>query len=248
MSDEFRLTRADLRTVDRIAVEVYEIPSAVLMENAGRGAAECMLALWSEVESARNAARALSPSRSVAIFCGPGNNGGDGGVVARHLANEGVHVDVFVTESADTLRGDALLQRRILERMRLPLHDVSSHAAIARAEIALAGAEVLVDALLGTGFHGDVRPKIARVIEWLNSERERRLARVVALDLPSGLDCDSGETAHPTVSADLTVTFAARKIGFDSPTARAVLGEVRVVPIGVPLEILERVRTGGKRL
>jgi NAD(P)H-hydrate epimerase len=236
MSDELRLTRAQSREIDRIAIEEYGMPSAVLMENAGRGAAEYVLELASD-------ARCLERANlgSVAVFCGPGNNGGDGGVVARHLANAGVHVEVFTTESSDVLRGDAALQRRIVERMRIPVHDISSAEALAGAEMVLARADVLVDALLGTGFQGEMRPKIARVIERLNRLRSERAVRVVALDLPSGFDCDSGALARSTVIADLTVTFAARKVGFDAASARAVVGDVRVASIGVPLQILERV-------
>jgi len=239
-SDEPRLTRAELRELDRLAVEELGIPSCVLMENAGRGASECVLAFAREMqlELATEGARDLC----IAVFCGPGNNGGDGGVVARHLANAGVRVGVLCTEPMEVLRGDALLQRRIVERMHLPVHDVSTAEGLANARAVIDEAHVLVDGLLGTGFEGVVRPKIARVIDAIVAARTRSRARVVALDLPSGLDCDRGETAEPCVVADLTVTFAAQKVGFDRAAARQVLGRVEVVSIGAPLALLARAR------
>jgi NAD(P)H-hydrate epimerase len=253
------LTRAALREIDRRATEEYGIPSAVLMENAGRGAAEWVLRSWpnaSPAVPARSPSQATvrdssdasvgsaAPSlkeRRVAIFCGPGNNGGDGGVVARHLANAGLHVDVLSTEAAATLRGDAALQRHIVERMKLALHDVATEEGLERARAVIESADVIVDGLLGTGFEGEVRPKIARVIRRINAVRAQRSCFVVALDLPSGLECDRGRPADPTVVADLTIAFVAAKPGFDNALARAVLGRVVVVPIGAPMELIERV-------
>jgi NAD(P)H-hydrate epimerase len=254
MKDSLRLTRAELREVDRLATEECGIPSSVLMENAGRGAAECVLGLWLEPSriaaalaggGADGDARSADPrsARRIAILCGAGNNGGDGAVVARHLSNAGLLVDVFATESRAALRGDAALQRLILERMMIRVHDISSAAGLEATAAVLASADVLVDALLGTGFEGEVRPKLARVIERINALRSAGGRTVVALDLPSGLDCDSGVAARPTVTADLTVTFVARKAGFDAPAARAVLGVVHVATIGAPAEAIERARS-----
>jgi NAD(P)H-hydrate epimerase len=264
-TDPVSLTRAELREIDRLATEEIGIPSCVLMENAGRGAAEIVLASWREerfsiverrgdrasVRSSAStrtsaAARASSSARPedhrVAVFCGPGNNGGDGGVVARHLANAGARVELFYTERAESLKGDAALQRRIVERMGLRIHDVSEAAGLERSRDALQSAGLLVDGLLGTGFQGEIRPTIARAIAEILELRARGGAIVVALDLPSGLDADRGIPADPTVVADLTITFSAPKVGFDRPGARAVLGRVEVAPIGVPPELVDRVR------
>jgi len=227
-----RLSRAQVRALDRLALEEYGLAGAVLMENAGRGASEHVLA-------------ALAGDARVAIVCGPGNNGGDGGVVARWLANAGVAVDVLATHGLAKLDGDAALQRRIVERMRIPVHELSAGDA---ARDALARADLVVDALLGTGFEGEVRPNIARAIDLVNDWRQARLARglngvhVVALDVPSGLDCETGIPSRPAIVADLTVTFAAWKIGFDAEPARGVLGRVVVASIGTPHELAERVR------
>lgn len=201
-----RLTRAELALLDRIAAEEYGLPTAVLMENAGRGAAEEVLAMLA------------GSNARVAVFAGPGNNGGDACVLARHLANAGVGVELLATRRGEHLRA--------VERSGIPVHDASTVETIP--------GEILVDGLLGTGFRGEMRPGIAALVEALNRRRERTGARVVALDLPSGLDADTGRPAHPTVVADVTVTFAAWKVGFDAPEAKPFLGRVVVVGIGVP--------------
>jgi len=215
-----RLTRDELALLDRLACQELGLPSVVLMENAGRGAAEAVLGLR---------------PRRVAVFSGGGNNGGDACVVARHLANAGVDVSVLATHPLVDLRGDAALMRRAVECLGVPVHD-------AAAEKAFEHADVLVDGLLGTGFRGTMRPATARVVEALNERREAGGVSIVALDLPSGLDADTGRAARPTVSADLTVTFAALKVGFDAPAARPFLGRVVLATIGVPSSLIERVR------
>ena len=240
MHDTLRLSRDQVRAIDRLAIEEYGIPGIVLMENAGRGSADRILGVASEQR-----ANGVRETQRVAVFVGPGNNGGDGCVVARHLWNAGIAVEIFATESADAASGDAAVQRRIVERMRIPLHDVATEAALALLRAQLAQFDVLVDALLGTGFHGEVRPKIARVIEAIDRARRERRARggacsVVAIDVPSGLDCDTGRASNATVVADRTLTFVAQKIGFDAPGAGDFLGQVEVVSIGAPKELIAR--------
>ncbi len=235
MDDAPGLTRAELARLDRLACEEYGLPGAVLMENAGRGAAEEVLALSAD------------RARRVAVIAGPGNNGGDACVLARHLANAGVEIEVFAANPLEELSGDAAIMRRAVERMGIPVHDVSSEAGLARARPALERATVVVDGLLGTGFRGEVRPKIARLIEAVNACRRERGAAIVALDLPSGLDADTGKPSQPTVMADLTVTFAALKVGFDAPEAKPCLGRVVLATIGAPAALLDRVRSEGPR-
>lgn len=230
------LTRAQLAELDRRASEEYGLPGAVLMENAGRGAAEHVLALL----AARHG-RGQSAAR-VAVLCGPGNNGGDGCVVARHLANAGIAVEIFATHALEDLKGDAAIMRRAAEKMGVPIHDVASAEAFEAARSLLARGDVFVDGLLGTGFRGEVRPAIARIIQVVNDLRANRGVGVVALDLPSGLDCDTGRPSGATVRADLTVTFAAPKVGFEAAIARPFLGSVVVATIGAPAVLVERVR------
>ena len=226
------LSRAELAELDRVAIERYAIPGVVLMENAGRGACEVVLE--------RLAARG-SPAGPVGIVCGPGNNGGDGWVVARHLAIAGVEVALAASGPASALGGDAATMRAIVDRMRLEVDDLSVEPGPARARERFERCGLLVDALLGTGFTGGaVRPTVARAIRWLvelAGPRGARRREVVALDLPSGLDADLGTAADPAVEADRTVTFAAPKLGFAAPGAVRWTGEVRLAGIGVPGEI-----------
>jgi NAD(P)H-hydrate epimerase len=218
-----RLSRAELARLDLLASERCGLPSAVLMENAGRGAADEVLGLLA------GRGRAL-------LLAGPGNNGGDAYVVARHLANAGVEVRVFATVPLAHLRGDAAIMRRALESLGIAVEDAGAEDV--RAE--LERCAVVVDGLLGTGFRGGMRAPIAGLVDLVNAARERNPLAVVALDLPSGLDADSGVPARPTIRADVTVTFAAWKIGFDAPEAQPWLGHVVLKSIGVPTDLLDR--------
>ena len=216
MSAEF-LTRAQLRELDRRAIDDFGVPGIVLMENAGRGAAEVLLR--------------LGVRGRVVICCGKGNNGGDGFVIARHLANRSVPVQALLFCPPEELTGDAAINQRIVARLKLPL-TVFAGAELALPAVAreLAAAEWVVDALFGTGLRGAVRSPLDRVIEAINACP----ARVLAVDIPSGLDCDTGQPLGATVRAAHTATFAAWKVGFANPEARAWLGKVHLVDIGVP--------------
>jgi NAD(P)H-hydrate epimerase len=167
----------------------------------------------------------------VAIVCGSGNNGGDGCVVARHLALAGCEVELFHTHAASELRGDAALARAMVERMRLPAFELRDQRDLARAAERWNAAAVLVDALLGTGSAGAPRERLAHVIDAFNAASA---PLKVALDLPSGLDCDTGEAPGACVRADMTVTFVAEKLGFANPRAAPLLGRVVVAGIGAP--------------
>jgi NAD(P)H-hydrate epimerase len=211
------LSRDEVRAVDRRAIEEFGVPGVVLMENAGRGAAELLLA--------------LGIHGRVAICCGKGNNGGDGLVIARHLDNYGVPVSVLLFARPEELTGDAAINQRIVAASGLPLVvHAGSTVDLEAVRRELAGAEWVVDALFGTGLTGTVRPPLDGVIAAINDSG----SRVLAVDIPSGLDCDTGQPLGPTVRAHRTATFVAPKKGFAAPSARAWLGQVHVLPIGAP--------------
>lgn len=214
-----RLTSAQAREVDRCAIEDLGLPGIVLMENAGRGAAEVVLDLLRE--------RALAGP--VGILCGPGNNGGDGFVLARHLEIAGVASCVVAT--SERSRGDAGLARSVLERSGKPVLPFREPLD-AEVRAALDRCTLVVDALLGTGAHGEPKEPIAGAIALVNELGASR--PVVALDLPSGIDADTGAVAGRSVRADVTVTFAALKLGFSGTAARARAGRIVVASIGVP--------------
>jgi len=208
------------------------------MENAGRSAAQEILRLRREQE-----AKGLG---RVVVLVGPGNNGGDACVAIRHLSNAGVAVDAFSSEAprdrAGTPRDAAVLMRRVVERMGIGVNAACDEPGLLLLSSSLASASVIVDGLLGTGFRGEARPEMARVIEAVNAAARTTGASVVALDLPSGLDADTGRPSLSTVVAHLTVTFAARKLGFDAPEAQPYIGRIVVATIGAPAELIQRVR------
>lgn len=215
------LSREEVRSLDVLAADEYGLPTLVLMENAGRAAADRLVEL------------AGGPPPRVLILCGPGNNGGDGGVVARHLEARGWDVSVVWLADPARLRGDALAQWEILERSGIPQEAVADATGL-DARIAAAG--WVVDGLLGTGLTRPVEGPIRDAIEALN----RSGRPVLALDLPSGLDADSGRPLGAAVRARATVTFAARKLGFDAPGASDYTGDVTVADIGLPGALIRR--------
>lgn len=214
------LTREQARAIDRLAASEFGMSGLVLMENAGRGAADklCQLGI----------------SGPVVIACGKGNNGGDGFVIARHLDLRRHAVKVLLWADPIELTGDAAVNYQILSRCDVPIHVFSREHDPVSLAADLAGADWIVDALLGTGSRGEPRPPLDQVIAQLNASPARRMA----VDLPSGLDCDTGQAATSTIRADYTCTFVAPKAGFTSPEARAYLGEVTVIDIGAPRKLL----------
>lgn len=222
MMNDLIFDREACRAVDRAAVEEYGIPGIVLMENAARGAAEVVLRILDQVvPGSRDAARIL-------IVCGRGNNGGDGFAIARHLHN--AHVEPTIVPLGEPRPdSDAALNLAICRNMNLKIIDQSD---INRAgEFAL-----LVDAIFGTGLDRPVTGRAAEMIERIN----RCASPVVAIDVPSGLDCDSGHPLGVAVRATHTITFLGLKRGFLSEAVRRYTGRMHVVQIGAPRELLQR--------
>lgn len=222
------LTREQVRAVDLRAIRDYALPGIVLMENAGRNAAHLMVGLAS--------IDPLDRPLRVAIACGRGNNGGDGFVIARHLENLGAEVKLLLACDPAAYRGDAAVNHAVAVRAGIPIHQLESAPAAAWSA-ALAGSEWVVDALLGTGSSGAPRGAVATAIRAINDIRATG-SRVLAVDLPSGLDCDTGLAAGDCIRADVTATFVARKVGFDAPGAATFTGTIHVLDIGVPRRLL----------
>ncbi len=218
------LTREQARRIDRLAEQQLGLPSLVLMENAAINATAAIIDLLDD-------RLGIGPADArVAVVCGGGNNGGDGYAIARHLHTWGAAVTLYAAKPIDELKGDAATNAAVCRNMRLPIVENPDN----RPKV-----DLVVDALLGTGFHGEVRPPIDRWIRWIN---ERSGPAVVAIDVPSGLDADRGKPADPTIRADLTVTFVDEKAGFASPEAATYLGHVRVAEIGVSPDLVDSVR------
>lgn len=214
------LRRDEVRAIDTVAAERFGLPTLVLMENAGRGAAD-----W------------LSPrlgTGTALILCGPGNNGGDGGVVARFLDLAGATVRCVWYADPGRLAPDAAVQHRIVAAAGIAQHDRPGPVDRAELDRWLQQADWVVDGLLGTGLSRPVAGPLRAVIEAVNAAGKP----VLALDLPSGLDADTGQPLGLAVRATATVSFVAPKLGFAAPGASSWTGPVSVVPIGVPRRLL----------
>ena len=209
------LTRDQVRRVDELAVSRYHIRSLILMENAGRNATAII-------------DRVYGPNGRAFIVCGPGNNGGDGLVIARHLHSVGWTVRVHLAADGDRLAPDTRTNFEIVSAMGMETDATLDSAAD----------EIVVDALLGTGFAGTVRQDAAALIERINAVPKRA---AVAVDVPSGLDCDTGLPGGVAVRADLTITFVAAKPGLLQPLAANWVGKLEVADIGAPPELIEEV-------
>jgi NAD(P)H-hydrate epimerase len=218
--DRPALTREQSRELDRRAIEDFGISGLVLMENAGRGCVDVL--------------ERLGINGPVVVLCGKGNNAGDGFVIARHLEIRGYTCRILLLGRGDELHGDAATSFAILHKTRVPIvEQVESFNDHSR------DAAWIVDALLGTGAQGEPRPPFDAAIDWINDRPAQ--AKVLAVDVPSGLDCDTGQPATHTVRADHTCTFAAMKTGFMQPAAKAFTGTIHVCDIGVPPRLIEEV-------
>ena len=219
------LSREESRRVDELAMAAGT-SGITLMENAGRG---CVGKLNEH------------DVKSAVVLCGTGNNGGDGFVIARRLAIQGATVKILVCGEPNRIFGDAKVNFEIAKNIDLIIKFVDcewDEERIADELKSVQGqrSEWIIDCLLGTGAQGNPRPPTDTVIRIANTIEAKKLA----VDVPSGLDCDTGKPGNPTFKADLTCTFVAKKKGFQSLEALPYLGTIQVVTIGVPVAILEQ--------
>lgn len=217
------LSREQCRAVDRRAIDEYGVSGLVLMENAGRGAAELLISLG-----------ARGP---VAICCGRGNNAGDGFVIARHLDLHGIPARICLRGEPSELTPDAAANFHIAQQSGIPIELFGNHLDVERLRAQIVDADWLVDALLGTGAQGEPRPPISDMIDEMN----RSGLPILAVDVPSGLDCETGKASQQTVRARHTCTFVAAKRGFMVPEAAEYLGQLHVLHIGAPRKLVEEI-------
>ena len=217
------VTGPQMAAIDQSAIEEHGIPSLDLMEQAGAEVVEVIRDRWEGLEDL-----------TVSIICGKGNNGGDGLVVARHLHDAGVPVAVFLTSPADSLSPDAA---RNLQRLEPCGITVQPFPAERGAEL-LRETDVVVDALLGIGAKGAVRPDLATVIGAMNGSGRP----VVSVDMPSGVDADTGQAPGHCVNASVTVTFGLAKVGQLLFPGRSFCGDLELAEIGFPQESIDACR------
>jgi NAD(P)H-hydrate epimerase len=204
------LTAAQMREADRRAIQELGIPGAVLMNNAGA-------AVFQEIDRG-----------PVGVVCGKGNNGGDGFVVARLALLAGRDAFVVLVAEREQIQGDALTFMSVYENLGGEIICAPDEASVAEAMQELDDCAVVVDALLGTGISGEVHGAPRAAIEaWPH-------VRTISVDLPSGLDADTGEPCGCCVKADVTVTFQYAKCGIENPASHPYLGRLTIADIGIP--------------
>ncbi|MHC4534911.1 MAG: NAD(P)H-hydrate epimerase [Planctomycetota bacterium] len=214
------MTKDQVREVDSWAINTLGIPGVVLMENAGRSCAELIKEKFKGITQPK-----------VCIFCGTGNNGGDGYVIARHLLNSGFKVIVVICGDHQKIKGDAKINLDILEKLSQPIEQLNlkDDDVPVRVKDFTADADMIVDGLFGTGLTGPLRDDYIQLIESINACD----CPILAVDIPSGMDCDSGQPLGAAVRAACTITFVAVKKGFVSECAASYTGEIYVASIGV---------------
>lgn len=216
-------TAAEIREIDKATIEHYGLPGSALMENAGAAVAREVAAVLGGAGDKR-----------ICIFAGKGNNGGDGFVAARHLVNLGAKVKVFCLGEKASIAGDAKTYLNVLIQMNVDIMEITGERDWDKARIAATFADCLVDAMLGTGFRGELTEAYALMADIIN----RSGKRVVAIDIPSGIDADNGQVKGLAVKAHHTVTFGLPKAGLFLYPGAAFAGKVTVVDIGIPAPLL----------
>lgn len=225
------LTRQQVRSVDQIAIDEFGMSGLVLMENAGCGAA-------------RNIDDFLERSGGrILILCGPGNNGGDGYVIARHLERMGHQPQIISLVPLERLTGDARSNAQIALQSEIPITFATEIKEVSAAILETQAStthQAIVDCMLGTGANGAPRGIYRDCVELANRVSVDPGTTAIAIDLPTGLDCDTGTPSSSTFRADLTITFVDHKTGFENSAAKPFLGQIRTVEIGVPQNLLQR--------
>ncbi len=218
-------TAEQMRNLDAAAIKDYGIPGIVLMENAGRGTVDSM-----------NQRFGNFAGKTVAIFIGPGNNGGDGFVIARHLHQQQALPKVFMLVKPEKLKGDAATNMKIVQNLPVPIKIILSTNDIKSAELDMAESDAVVDAIFGTGLKRDVSGHFADAVRRINDFS----CLVVSVDIPSGLNSDTGQIMGISVQAGLTATYGLAKTGMVVQPGADCVGNMEVIDITIPPEAVEK--------
>lgn len=217
------VTAEVMREMDRAAIEEYGMPGVSLMENAGAGTAGAIGRRWPNL-------------RNAAIICGAGNNGGDGYVIARHLIGSGISVATYLLADREKIKGDARINLDILSRMKCDLRDALTDNDLEKLKKSLIGCDLIVDAMLGTGITKELQGNYKRCVEIVNDSG----VPVCAVDVPTGLNSDSGKPLGGAIKADLTCTYGLIKIGLVIYPGVEYVGDLVLVDIGFPKNVVEK--------
>ncbi len=220
------LTADEMREMDRLTIESFGLPGRVLMENAGLGAARILFKHVPDIGKKR-----------VGVLAGRGNNGGDGFVIARYLAQNGVRVTVYLLSESSKIKGDAAANFKLLAPLKIPVKELPEKEAFFACRTDLRHQDIWVDAILGTGLNADVKGYLKDVILFINGLNKP----VFSVDIPSGLNSDTGQPCGVCIRAFMTATFAFAKIGHVLYPGADYTGTLKIVDIGIPHYIADRV-------
>jgi NAD(P)H-hydrate epimerase len=223
----YLVTAKEMQEMDRRTIEDLGIPGMVLMENAGRGATRFLLEKFPDIGKMR-----------VGVIAGRGNNGGDGYVMARYLKQKGVRVTVYLLADANRVQGDAAANLKFLKPLEVSLVEIPDEDSLAHMQSEMAGVDVWIDAILGTGLKSDVRGYFKTVIDFINGLNKP----VFAVDVPSGLNSDTGQVCGTCIRAGATATFAFAKTGHFTYPGPQYSGALKIIDIGIPNPIADEVK------
>jgi hydroxyethylthiazole kinase-like uncharacterized protein yjeF len=222
----YLVTADEMRKMDQKTIEIFGLPGRLLMENAGRGATRIIIEKFSELKG-----------KKVGVAAGRGNNGGDGFVIARYLKEYGALVTVFLLSEIRKVQGDAQANLKLLSSLEIPVYEVPDKQTFEKHKVTLKQQELWVDAILGTGLRSEVKGYYRHVIQFINNSQ----AAVFAVDIPSGLDSDTGQSCGISIQADATATFAFAKTGHMLYPGADLSGELSIVDIGIPTSMIDNI-------
>jgi NAD(P)H-hydrate epimerase len=222
----YLVTAAEMQAIDRQTIDTFGLSGRILMENAGRGATRHLLRHFADLKSKR-----------VGIIAGSGNNGGDGFVISRYLSQKGIDVSVYLLAESQRVKGDAAANLSLLKPLKVPVIEIPDEPAFSGHRSAMADLDVWVDAILGTGLKSEVKGYFQTVIDFINGLNKP----VFAVDIPSGLNSDTGQPCGACIRASATATFAFAKAGHFIYPGAAFTGILEIVDIGIPPFIAETV-------
>ena len=222
----YLVTASEMQAMDRRTIESFGLPGRILMENAGRGAAAFLITLFPDIAK-----------RRVGVVAGRGNNGGDGYVIARCLSQRDVDVTVFLLSERARVTGDAAANLELLSPLGVPVVEIPNLEAFDTVRASMRDRDLWIDAILGTGLRSEVRGYFREMIDFINS-----LGRpVFAVDIPSGLNADTGQPCGTCIRAHATATFGFAKTGHFQFPGTALTGKLHVVDIGIPPHVVEEI-------
>jgi NAD(P)H-hydrate epimerase len=220
------VTATEIQAMDRQTIEKFGLPGRVLMENAGRGATRFLCEQFPDIEN-----------KKIGVIAGRGNNGGDGFVIARCLQQKGIEVRVYLLAEAGKVRGDAAANLNLLKPLDVPLAEIPDEASFLKIQPEMEGMDIWVDAILGTGLKSDVKGYFRTIIDYINGLNKP----VFAVDIPSGLNSDTGQSCGACIRARATATFAFAKTGHMVYPGADYSGNLKIVDIGIPPHIVATV-------